>query len=49
MKPPRKGAKALPIAVAELNIEIFSPRLLGNNSAMEASATGTKIAVAKPW
>ena len=49
MYPPRKGAIPLPTAVAELSKEILSPRFVGNCSAMVASVTGTKIAVAKPW
>jgi len=49
MYPPRNGARALPTAVAELKSEISSPRLVGNNSAIEASATGIKNAVANPW
>lgn len=48
MLPPKKGALVLPTAVAEFKIEIRSPLFVGNRSAMAASVTGTKIAVANP-
>ena len=47
--PPKKGAIPLPRAVAEFSNDILSPRFVGNCSAIVASVTGTKIAVAKPW
>jgi len=48
MYPPKKGAIPRPIAEAEEKMEILSPCLVGNSSAIVASITGTKIAVAKP-
>lgn len=48
MYPPRKGARPLPMYVAEVKSEIRSPRWVGNSSAIDASATGTKMAVANP-
>ena len=49
MYPPKTGAETRAIYVADENNEIRSPRFLGKSSAIEASATGTKMAVAKPW
>jgi len=49
MYPPRKGAMLLPTYVADVKRDMRSPRCDGNDSAIDASATGTKIAVANPW
>ena len=49
MYPPNVGAITLPTYVAVEKREIRSPRLVGNISATEASATGTNIPVANPW
>ena len=49
MYPPKVGAMTLPTYVTEEKSEMRSPRLVGDSSAIEASATGTKIAVANPW
>jgi len=49
MYPPSVGAIILPTYVAEEKSEMRSPRLTGNNSTIEASATGINIAVANPW
>jgi hypothetical protein len=43
------GAILLPTIVAEEKVEIRSPFFLGKSSAIVAFATGTNIAVAKPW
>lgn len=48
MYPPKTGAITLPTYVAEEKSEMRSPLFAGNDSAIDASATGTKIPVAKP-
>ena len=48
INPPMTGAIVRPRPVAELSKPMRSPRLVGNRSAIVASVTGTKIAVAKP-
>ena len=47
--PPKNGAAPRPMYVAELKDEIRSPLFAGYRSAIAASATGTNMAVAKPW
>ena len=49
MYPPKVGAASRPTYVAEVKSDMRSPLLDGNSSAIDASATGTKIAVANPW